>query len=60
MCNGLQATGIGKLLVFGGLTGAGRTHYIEDYFKGNLAGLTTLDDLWYVFRFCSTTDRNFW
>jgi hypothetical protein len=41
-----QASGIGKLLVFGGLTGSGRTNYIEDYLQGNLAGLTTLDDLW--------------
>jgi hypothetical protein len=42
----LQATGMGKMLVFGGLTGSGRSYYIEDYFQGNLAGLTTLNDLW--------------
>jgi hypothetical protein len=42
----LQATGMGKLLVFGGLSGSDRNMFIEDLLNGNYQGLYSLDDLW--------------
>jgi hypothetical protein len=41
-----QTTGMGKVLVFGGMTGSGRAMYAEDYLAGRYTGLTSLDDLW--------------
>ena len=43
---GLQSSGMGKLLVFGGMTGSGRRLYVEDILSRQLNGLRTLDDLW--------------
>jgi hypothetical protein len=37
---------MGKLLVFGGMTGSGRSLYVEDLLSGQLNGLRTLNDLW--------------